>query len=201
MTELKVSERNGPWRVHGARLVYENPWLRIIDHKITHPDGSPGQYGVVRYKNKSVGVLPIDDEGRVRLIGQHRFPFDHYSWELPEGGCPPTEEPLQAARRELEEEADLKAASWLPLVEAELSNSISDEVAICYLAFDLSEGKADPEPSEVLKLRTVTFRELLDEVLSGQIRDSLTVMMALAAHARALKGEFPERISRFILAG
>jgi 8-oxo-dGTP pyrophosphatase MutT (NUDIX family) len=184
----------GPWRVHSARAVYSNPWIEVVDHAVTHPDGAPGQYGVVRFRNRAIGVLPLDDDGDVTLVGQHRFPLDRYSWELPEGGGALAEAPLAAARRELKEETGLSAGLWLPLIEADLSNSVTDEATVCFLAAELTGGRTSPESSEALALRTVPFRRLYDDVLRGEIRDSLTVMMTLAARARALRGEFPASI-------
>jgi 8-oxo-dGTP pyrophosphatase MutT (NUDIX family) len=185
--------------VIAARRVFDNPWISVIDHQVVHPDGSAGEYGVVRYKNRAIGVLPIDEEGFTWLVGQHRFPLDRYSWELPEGGGPLNEEPVAAARRELEEETGLVAETWLPLAEADLSNSVSDEAAVCFLACDLKPGRAAPEGSEQLALRRLGFSALLEEVLAGKIRDSLTVIMAFTAFARALKGRLPQRISKVLL--
>jgi len=199
MTGVKTPPQIGPWRVRSARLAFENPWIKVVDHDVTHPDGSPGEYGVVRFKNRAIGVLPIDEDGATYLVGQHRFPLDRYSWELPEGGGGLGEAPLDAARRELEEETGLVAATWLPLAEMDISNSVTDEVAVCFIACDLKSGKAAPEASEDLALRKLAFSALVDEILAGKIRDSLTVLMALSAQARALKGLLPERISSRLL--
>ena len=201
MREKGVPAEIGPWRIGAARAVYDNPWICVVDHQVTRPDGSPGQYGVVRFKNRAVGVLAIDDEGCTWLVGQHRFPLDAYSWELPEGGGPLAEDPLAAAKRELAEETGLTAGFWAPLIEMDISNSVTDEVAVCYLACDLEEGPAHPDPAEALEIRRIPFRTLVDEVLAGRIRDSLTVLMTLAAEARALRGALPEAISRRILTG
>jgi 8-oxo-dGTP pyrophosphatase MutT (NUDIX family) len=179
--------------------VYGNPWIDVIDHDVTHPDGSPGQYGVVRFKNRAIGILPLFPDGTTLLVGQHRFPLDAYSWELPEGGGALAEAPLEAAKRELAEETGLSARQWLPLIEADLSNSVTDEAAIGYLAFDLAEGACAPEPSEALALRRVSFAQVVADSLAGRIRDSLTILMVLAAEARALRGELPQTICQAIL--
>lgn len=188
----------GPWRVLSTRAAFDNPWIRVIDHKVTHPDGSPGEYGVVRFKNRAIGVLPIDANGMTWLVGQHRFPFDRYTWELPEGGGPLDEAPLAAARRELEEETGLKAQTWLPLAEMDISNSVTDEAAVCFLACDLEVGQARPEASEALSIRKIAFPALIEEIFSGRIRDSLTILMALCAYTKALKGVLPKRISTLL---
>lgn len=191
---------NGPWRVKSEREVFDNPWINICDHEVVHPDGSPGQYGVVRFKNLAIGVLPIDANGYVPLVGQHRFPHNSYSWELPEGGGPLDIAPLEAAKRELAEETGLKARSWAPLSSFDISNSVTDEKAVCFLAWDLEEGEASPDPSEALTIKRVSFKTLLEMVMSGEIRDSLTIVMTLTAYAKALRGEAPAPISDCMLA-
>lgn len=197
MSERKV----GPWTVRAERRVFENPWIAIIDHDIAHPDGSPGEYGVVRFKNRAVGVLPVAADGMVTLVGQHRFPLDAYSWELPEGGGPLNEDPVKAAKRELAEETGLVARSWSPLISFDISNSVTDETSRCFLAWDLEPGASAPEPSEALTVKSVSFAELLEMVMTGGVSDSLTIAMTLAAHVRALRGEAPAPISGHLLAG
>lgn len=192
--------KNGPWRILSKRIVFENPWISLISHDVAHPDGSPGEYGVVRFKNIAVGVLPVSDAGTVRLVGQHRFPLDSYSWELPEGGGKIGVPPLESAKRELREETGLVANEWAPLCEFDVSNSVTDEKAICFLAWELEQGDAAPEPSEALTVKEVSFKELLEMVISGEIRDSLTIVMTLTAHAKALRGELPATISARMLA-
>lgn len=194
-----MTRRVGPWTVETERVVYDNPWIRVIDHGVVHPTGAPGQYGVVRFKNRAVGVLPISATGAVTLVGQHRFPLDRYSWELPEGGGPLAEEPLEAARRELREETGFLAGRWLPLIAFDISNSVTDEAAVCFLAADLVPGAAAPEPSEALRVRTMGFRTLLAACLSGEIRDSLTIAMTFAAEIKAARGELPDDVVRAIL--
>lgn len=190
----------GPWRINAKRIAFDNPWIKVVDHNVTHPDGSPGEYGVVRFKNIAIGVLPIDAGGRAPLVGQHRFPLDRYSWELPEGGGPLDIDPLESAKRELAEETGLSAAAWAPLSAFDISNSVTDERAICYLAWDLKDGAAAPEPSEALTVKWVSYKDLLEMVMTGEITDSLTIVMTLTALAKALRGEIPAPISHHLLA-
>ncbi len=195
----KFIRKVGPWRVTSERAAFDNPWINLTDHRVIHPDGSPGEYGVVRFKNVAVGVLPVAADGTVPLVGQHRFPLDRYSWELPEGGAPRSEEPLAAAKRELAEETGFTARSWLELGRFDVSNSVTDEIAICYLAWDLTPGEAAPEPSEALRLKTVSFKALLEMVMSGEITDSLTIVMTQTAYIKALRAAAPAPICKLIL--
>lgn len=195
-----MGARRGPWTILSATQVYSNPWITVTDHRVLRPNGSSGQYGVVSFAHRAVGVLPVHADGTVPLVGQHRFPSDAYSWELPEGGAHDGEDALDAARRELAEETGLSAAAWAPLVSAHLSNSVTDETAACFIAWDLAEGEAAPDETEALDVRTVAFPALLDEVLSGEITDSLTIMMVLAAREKARTGAFPGPLAALILA-
>ncbi|MEM8987031.1 MAG: NUDIX hydrolase [Pseudomonadota bacterium] len=184
----------GPWRIHSTRTVYDNPWIRVMEHDVARPDGEPGLYGVVEFKNYAIGVLPIDAEGRTWLVGQHRFPRNVYSWELPEGGGPKTDDPLASAQRELKEETGLSAQSWFPFLRMDLSNSVTDERAFCFLAWDLHEGVATPDETEVLEARRRPFSEVFSMVMAGEIEDSLTVAMVLKARMMALSGALPDHI-------
>ena len=58
-----------------SKRVYENPWITVREDQVVHPDGHPGIYGVVQFKNKAVGVLPVDAKGRIWLVGQYRYPI------------------------------------------------------------------------------------------------------------------------------
>src|SRR5262249_18280017 len=102
-------DRSNPWTTLSSRPIYENPWIRLREDQVLRPDGKRGIYGVVHFKNHAVGVLPVDEQGRVWLVGQHRYPLDAYSWEIPEGGCPESETPEATALRELREETGLDA--------------------------------------------------------------------------------------------
>ncbi|MFL5708450.1 MAG: NUDIX domain-containing protein, partial [Chloroflexota bacterium] len=112
----------GPWIRNARRVAYENAWLTIWHDDVTRPDGAPGIYGVVHFANLAAGVLVLDDDDRVLLVGQHRYALDAYSWEIPEGGVPDGETALDGTRRELREETGVEAADWRELARVELSN-------------------------------------------------------------------------------
>lgn len=182
---LKVDTSN-PWTTKDTRHIYENPWIRIREDAVIQPDGKPGIYGVVHFRNKAVGVLPIDDEGYTYLIGQYRYPLGIYSWEIPEGGCPEGENPLRAGQRELLEETGLTAENWELLCKSHLSNSATDEEAFLYLAQGLSQGLAQPEGTERLSCRRVLFETAVEMVTNGEITDAMS-MLAILTFAKRLK--------------
>jgi 8-oxo-dGTP pyrophosphatase MutT (NUDIX family) len=174
------------------RVAYENPWMTVWHDEVIRPDGSDGIYGVVHFENTAVGVLVLDDQDRTVLVGQHRYTLDEVSWEIPEGGVPPGESALDGARRELREETGLEATTWVELAHLTLSNSITDERAVLFLATGLTHGEAAPEPSESLEVRWLPFSDVLAMTLDGRIHDVLTVVaverVALARSIGAVSG-------------
>ena len=126
------------------------PGSRSGEDQVIRPDGHPGIYGVVHFKNRAVGVLPVDGRGRVWLVGQYRYPLEAYSWEIPEGGSPESETPEATAIRELREETGLTAGQIELVATSHLSNAVSDEVGYVFRATDLTEGPDDPEGCERL---------------------------------------------------
>jgi ADP-ribose pyrophosphatase len=180
---------HNPWKTVSGDIKYDNPWIQLREDRVIRPDGNPGIYGVVHFKNRAIGVLPIDDDGCTYLIGQWRYALGQYSWELPEGGGPLTEHPLDAAKRELLEETGFRANHWRELFRMHLSNSVTDEEAIIYLATGLEAGMATPEETEVLELKRVHLTEALELVLRGEITDSITVAAVLRASLMSKNGE------------
>lgn len=190
-----------PWRSHGETLLFDNPWLRLTQHPATAPTGASALYTVVRHRHLAVGVLPLHDDGAVTLVGQQRFALMNYSWEMPEGGAPFDEDPLAGVQRELAEEAGLAAGQWRRALTMELSNSVTDERAIAWLAWDLSPVPTAPDPTEAIVSVRVPFRALLEEIGRGAVRDAFTVATAFRAYHMAREGELPAPLAQAMLAG
>jgi 8-oxo-dGTP pyrophosphatase MutT (NUDIX family) len=188
------------WRRHGERVVYDNPWIRVSEYDAEAPTGVRTIYGVVGFKNVAVGVLPVFEDGTVMLVGQHRFPTEDYSWEIPEGGVEPDEDILEGARRELLEETGLEAQEWLTVLSFQLSNCITNERGYGLIATGLSQAEAQPDETEDLALARVPFREALDQALAGRIWDLTTLAVLLRAYHMANEGELPEALAMAMLA-
>lgn len=167
-------EKN-PWIVKNQKQVYDNPWITITEYEVLNPSGNPGIYGKVHFKNTAVGIVAMDADGNVFLVGQYRFVTDSYSWEIPEGGEPVSADPLEGAKRELAEETGLHAKNWQVLLTMHLSNSVSDEKAIVYLATGLTQHLSSPEETEQLVVRKLPLEEAYQLAEEGVITDSMSV--------------------------
>lgn len=197
---MKMDDPKGdPWTWLAARVVYDNPWIRVEERQGRNPAGAAAIYGIVRMKRLAVGILPINAQGEVYLVGQWRPALEAYSWEIPEGGADPGEAPDACARRELEEETGLRAGSLMEILRFDVSNSVTDERAILFLATDLAQGQPRPEPTEVLSQSRLPFAEVLARVLDGRISDSLTVAAMLKAHHMAVTGVIAPDLARAML--
>ena len=187
-----------PWTTLTAKPQYDNPWIRVVEHDVLKPNGSPGIYGVVRYQTLAIGVIPIHADGSTVLVGQYRYPLDVYSWEIPEGGGARSADPLDSAKRELVEETGLSAGKWLRFIDLHLSNSVSDEHAISFLAWDLTEGAAQPDDTELLQLRRVPFAEAVRMAMAGEITDAMAVAGLLKAQLLLDRGELPADLAALL---
>lgn len=188
-----------PWTRANERTPFENPWLAVRQYDAVAPTGKAATYGMVHFKNRAIAVLPLHEDGTVTMVGQNRFVFSDYSWEIPEGGGPLDEAPLEAARRELREECGLEAADWRQILQVQLSNSLTDEVAFGFLATGLTPADTAPDETEDLALARVPFAQALDAALAGHIKDALTVAMLLRLHHMAVKGDLSGGLARLVL--
>jgi 8-oxo-dGTP pyrophosphatase MutT (NUDIX family) len=180
---------NNPWKVKNSQIIYENPWISVSHKEVITPNQTEGIYGVVHFKNLAIGIIVLDEHFNTYIVGQYRFPLNKYSWEIPEGGGPLNELPLEAAKRELMEETGIVAKKWTKIVEMDLSNSATDEHAIIFLAQELSFKTASPDETEKLEVKKIPFDVFFNEVYEGQHQDSLTVAAVLKVKLMMMLGE------------
>ena len=176
-----MSENHNPWKTLASKEIYDNPWIKIREDKIINPGGGNGIYGVVSFKNKAIGIVPVDEQGYTYLVGQYRYTLNEYSWEIPEGGGPLGIEPLESAKRELKEETGFAAAKWTNLGRLHTSNSVTDEEGFIFLAQGLIAGESEPEESEELVVKKIHLKKAVEMVMSGEITDSLAMIGLLKA--------------------
>jgi 8-oxo-dGTP pyrophosphatase MutT (NUDIX family) len=174
-------KKRGSWQQLDSTQVYENPWIRVNHDRVITPAGTDGIYGVVHFKHRAVGVVPIDAESKVWLVRQFRYTLDAFSLEIPEGGSPSGESLLVTAQRELKEETGLTANRWQHLLDLHTSNSVTDESGAVFLARDLTIGTPDLEDTEDIEVISMSLDDAIEHIFQGKITDSLSVMGLLAA--------------------
>lgn len=170
-----MTELTNPWKTLSSEIKYDNQWIRVIEDQVINPAGNKGIYGVVHFKNKAIAVIPLDEDNNTWIVGQYRYTLNTYEWEVPEGGCPEGEDPIEGARRELAEETGLQAKQLDLIMTMELSNSVSDEISYTYLARGLTFIGSSPEETEALQVKKLPFEELFQMAMRGEIKDALSV--------------------------
>lgn len=177
-----------PWKRISRKAIYENAWISVKEDQVINPRGGQNQYGLVCFKNRAIGILPIDDQGYTWLVGQSRYALgSKYSWEIPMGGCPEGETALEAAKRELKEETGLIAQHWEELLRLHTSNSVTNEEGFAFIARGLTQGSTHFDETEELEIRRVPLSEAVQMALDGDITDALSVAALLKAHVLELK--------------
>jgi len=180
--QVEKDEFENPWKTLKSEVVYDNPWIQVTHRDVITPGGSEGIYGHVHFKNLAIGIIPMDEDKNIWLVGQYRYPTGNYSWEIPEGGGPLDKDPLESAKRELLEETGLKAEKWTCIQKLHPSNSVTDEVGLIYLAENLTQHNPCPEDTEQLKIRKISLDEVLKLVFSGEISDAISIIAIFRLH-------------------
>jgi 8-oxo-dGTP pyrophosphatase MutT (NUDIX family) len=171
-----LPEIRGPWQRLESDCVYDNRWIRVCHERVITPAGSDGIYGVVHFKNRAVGIIPVDDVGHTWLVRQFRYTLNRHCWEIPMGGGALADDPRDIARRELAEEVGLQAAELVELLLIDVSKSVTDEVGVVYLARGLTRCDRHLDDSEAdLELRRLPLDEAIAWAMNGTITDVISI--------------------------
>jgi len=180
---------DNPWTTLRSEVKYKNPWLRLREDVVIRPDGSQGIYSVVEIR-PSVGVVAIDETGRIALVTQWRYTHNKVSIEIPTGGSLSDDSSiLVAAQRELLEEAGLAADSWRSLGRIDNSNGATTDVAHLYLATGLTAGPSHQDAEESVELSWHHYFDVVRMVMAGEITESVSVAGILKTEYLRLHGE------------
>jgi 8-oxo-dGTP pyrophosphatase MutT (NUDIX family) len=150
-----------PWKKLNTKLVYKNPWVSLVEDEVINPDGSEGVYAVLNIRY-AIGVIALDRDGYIHLVGQYRYAVGEFAWEVVEGGVEEGEDALVTAKRELKEELGFVSNNWEQLgSEIHISNCHTSERAKVFLAKDIEFVGASPEGSEILQTKKIHKSEFL----------------------------------------
>lgn len=176
-------------RYISSELLVDNPWHRYRKDRFRQRDGSVGEYYHVDMSG-AVGILPRYRDGSVVLLRTYRYLLDAWIWEMPFGGIQPGEDPLEVAKKELREEAGLRAARWQEVGRFAPYKGVSNEIDHFYLAEELRDGPRDLEPSEEIEVHRMEFAAARSKLYEQELIDgqSLTCL-ALYEHWLARQGE------------
>lgn len=164
-----------PWITKSTKTIYENAWIKLEHHDVVIPSGKDGVYGKVCFKNKAIGIIPVDEKGNTWLVGQFRYTLNAYSWEIPMGGGLLENNFLESAKRELKEETGLTAGKWTNIMTIHTSNSVTDEEGFVYLAEGLTPGETAFEETEQIEILKIPLVEAVQKVMDGEITDAISI--------------------------
>ncbi|MBM1171288.1 NUDIX domain-containing protein [Microvirga arabica] len=186
-----MPDPSNPWTTLSTQRFYESRYVDVDQDEVRHRSGTDHPYTALRFRIYGIAVLPIFADGTTYLIGQYRYLAQRYSWELPRGSGLKSAVPLETAKRELKEETGAVAGQWLEVLRLMVSPGITDELAPCFVAWDLEQGTAEPDPQEDLAVRRLPFGEAVAAALDGTISDAASVATLLAVQARAAANTLP----------
>ncbi|WP_457091230.1 NUDIX domain-containing protein [Microvirga sp. P5_D2] len=193
-----MTDQSNPWVTLSTQHFYDSRYVGVEEDQVRHRSGRVHPYTALRFRIVGIAVLPILSDGSTLLVGQYRYLSQCYTWELPRGSGPKTEPALATAQRELEEETGLAEGQWLQLSNLMVSPGISDERAPCFVAWDLEQKAAHPDPQEDLTLRRLAFQDAVDAALDGTIQDAVSIATLLTVQSRAARKDLPDGLMRLL---
>jgi len=182
-------EAGGQADILSSQTVFEGALFRVTRDKLIEPGGKEAMRDVVRHNGSAV-ILAVDNskdkkDPWIVMERQYRHAANRFLWEVPAGKLELGEDPLEGAKRELEEETGYRAKKWTELVEYYASPGFLGESMKVFLAEGLMPGDSRPEEDELIEMRLVKLSELLKTIEKGGIMDGKTLSSVLL-YARLL---------------
>jgi ADP-ribose pyrophosphatase len=169
-------------RTISSKVIYKGRLIRLEQLQVEGPDRVVRSREIVRHPG-AVAVLPLleGEQGKsILLVKQYRPPLEKEIWEIPAGTLQPGEEPLECAKRELEEETGYRAQRWDKLAAYYTTPGFCDERLTLFLARGLEEGQQDREEGEFIQLGQFSLEELEEMLRRGELDDAKTLIGILA---------------------
>lgn len=162
----------GKWKTISSKIIYQNPWIKVREDKIVHPNGREGIYGVVEIP-PGIFVVAQNEQKGILLVKQMRYPTGLSSWELPGGGLKPGHTHEEQAREELEEEALMTATSFLPLGKTQTQPGITNQIDYYFLAKNLKNHTSNnlemQQEEGIMSVRFFSLSQVDQMIIDGSI--------------------------------
>ena len=173
--------KHGPWIIKETILKYKNPWIEVNEDQVIRPDGKPGTFGKIKMK-PGISVLPLDDNGFVYLTKEFHYAIGKDSIEVVSGAIDKTETPIDAAKRELQEELGIIASEWIDLGLVNPFTTVINSPANLFLARKLKFTKINQEGTEIIKLKKIRLDEAVNMVINSKITHGPSCVLILKVH-------------------
>ena len=164
-----------------SKQIFDGKVVKLFVDTVELPDGSEAIREIVRHPG-AVCVIPVTKDMDVVTVKQYRYAFEQIMLEIPAGKLEPNENPLEAVKRELEEESGVVAGKIEYLGEIFTTVAIFDEKIHLYLATELEFKNAHPDEDEFLEVENIPLAKLYDMVMNGEIKDAKTQIAILKAY-------------------
>lgn len=162
------------WQTLGKKLVYKNPFMRMVEYDVVRPNGTRAPYYVLDRGAPFAIIIPLSKTGKTYLVGQYRYASNFYSWEFPMGAVAGLT-PLKMAKQELREETGLTAKKWQKIGQFYVANGHTNQEAFVFVACDLKQGEPEPEENEFLEIKKMPLERVGEWIRKGKIRDGPTI--------------------------
>ncbi len=175
-----MPRKNGPWTIKRTATKYQNPWIEVREDQVVAPDGRPSLFGIVKMK-AGISVLPVDDRGYVYLTKEFHYAIGRKSVEVVSGAIEKNERPLDAAKRELEEELGIRARKWNALGVVNPFTTAIQSPAYIFLARTLTFGPNHPEAIERIEPIKMRLKQAVQMVMESKITHGPSCVLILKA--------------------
>ena len=163
------------WIVHGERVIYDSPWVRLALADVEVPDGPRFDHHVIRAVRAAAGVVVTNEDDDVLLLWRHRFITDTWGWEIPAGNAEAGESIEDAARREVLEETGWEVGALRELTAYHPMNGICDQTFSLFHASDAVYRHPPTDTSESEQISWVPLDAVKRSILDGEVTDGLSL--------------------------